>query len=175
MDTLRTYPDHGVCYPVTTELNGDKLFTACADVLSHLEGVLGMRGDPGAELFFTGTSGASIATMLGAVNRQRPRLLNLAFAHVTKKRGVDEHHRFPIESTHNSEEKKGFPKVFVDDFMSSGDTFRRTRKHVRNASKSPVLPVDKGFRHFEGIILLCGAPIEEAREPAEFVIRPEEV
>ena len=174
MDTTITYSDPNIRYPVTKELDGDRLFATCATILSKLEGVQYDLDCPGFELFYTGTSGVGVATALAAMNRARTATMNLAFAQVAKNDDPAANHRSTIETTHPRGEKEGFLNVFVDDFIVTGDTFNRTKRTVESMSSERGNQIRPGFVYFDGLILFAGVPCELMRDRAKFVIRPEE-
>jgi len=175
MDTL-TFPSPDVAYPVTKELDGDRLFGACGaihDKLQELQHGVGFDY-PGFELYFTGTSGTAIATALAAMNRAKPAPMNLAYCQVAKTKDMGAHHRCMVETTHTIREKEGFPRIFLDDFTASGETFRRTLNHVKTAAGQSMHHISPEFEEFDGVIVLSGEVRSDIQDRVNFVIRPDD-
>jgi len=176
MDTLLTFPNPDVAYPVTKELDRDRLFGACGSIHDKLQELQHEAGFdyPGFEIYFTGTSGTAIATALAAMNRAKPTPMDLAFSHVAKNTDPGAHHRFIAETTHARRDKEGFAWVFLDDFTASGETFNRTESRVQRASNDPWMGVRADFDGFDGAVVLSGEVREYIRDRVNFVIRPDD-
>lgn len=172
MDELYLYPDCDTGYPVTQELDGDRLFGACGEIHDKLQEVQHDFDYPGFEMCFTGTSGTAIATALAGVNRAKTAPMNLAFTQVAKKSGLGaNHHRSAIESSHYAEEKRGFALVFLDDFIASGETIRRTQKNLREYDAERNSMMRNTPREFDGVVVLSGVVNEDFHD-VTFIIRP---
>jgi hypothetical protein len=172
MDTY-TFSDPSVNYPLTEELPGDRLFGACGMVLDCFDDLMHDRGVSGLELFFTGTSGVCLATAIAAVNRARPAPMNLAFVQVSKTDDSDGHHRYPVECTHLPDEKDGYPTIFIDDFVASGETFHRTRDRVRRESAKNQNRL-RSFKNFNGMMVVQKSIPHSIEQQLQFLIHPKE-
>jgi len=173
MDTVLTFPSPDVRYPLSLELDGDRLFGTCITIHDQLQYLRQEEGHPGFELFFTGTSGATFATALAAVNRGTEDSMDLAFCQVAKNADPGAHHRCLVEATHTVSEKRGFPRIFIDDFTASGETFRRTVSHVENASERDAFQIGN-FKMFDGVIVLSGEVRSDIKNKVSFIIRPDD-
>lgn len=171
MDTL-TFPDPEIRYPLSIELDGDRLFGTCVAIADLFEEVQRERECPGFEIFFTGTSGAVFGTALAAVNRAKPAPMDMAFCQVAKNTDAGAHHRAALEGTHNAEETEDFCRVFVDDFIATGETFRRTMHRIDTASHK-FYEVVSEFDEFDGLVVLSGGVKDNIEDRVDFVIRPE--
>lgn len=173
MDTL-TIPSTDCAYPVTKELAGDRLFGACAAIYDRLEKMQHEEDQPGFELFFTGTSGTAIVTGIAAYTRAKTDPMDLAYCQVAKNTDTGAHHRATVETTHKIKEKRGYPRIFVDDFTASGETFRRTVNHVDLAAGDSMHEIRSNFDGFDGVIVLSGEVRDDIRNRVNFVIKPED-
>lgn len=143
-------------YPLIRDLNHPEMTDVFDHVCSHLDTVQSRFDYEGFNLVFRGTSGAIAAQgVMGAFQRMSDatRPSNVQMAQVAKMNDTS-HHRMPVESTVPFDQLEGFAHVFLDDFISSGDTLKKTRKVFGNEWDNSGLD----FR-FDGVILITGSSL----------------